>query len=271
MIDFLKDSTEAWLQRIRSPIIGSVGLAFVALNWKALWYLVFADRPVAVKFHFIEMNTTWLSLYLWPILIGLAIAIASPWIKLGGSYIATNPTRRLRRLQSSEASHQRRIQLTDSIAEEELKAKLEEATAKTEAEREKRAIDAAKRIEAASSIEGGSVVVDALVQQRSEASVPDNINVAELVKKLSLREKAIITVMGETQHMVSPNNLTTEQKEEFMLQLSDSIEGLTSIRLEVEMKDSLQQLKSLGIADHDAMREWFLTALGFQVKDELNG
>jgi hypothetical protein len=59
LFDFIKDSTEAWFQRIRSPIIGSIGLAFAAYNWKPLSYLIFADEPAIAKFQFFDANTSW--------------------------------------------------------------------------------------------------------------------------------------------------------------------------------------------------------------------
>ena len=58
MLDIFKDSAEAWLQRVRSPILGSAALLFFAINWKPIWYLVFADKPVLEKLDYFDTNTS---------------------------------------------------------------------------------------------------------------------------------------------------------------------------------------------------------------------
>ena len=52
MVDFLANLWNAWLQRMRTPFIGSITLSFIAINWQPIWYLLFADKPVSDKFDF---------------------------------------------------------------------------------------------------------------------------------------------------------------------------------------------------------------------------
>jgi hypothetical protein len=85
MSEILKDIISALNGRLRSHFFGSVFLAFVGTNWKVLFYLIFANRPVRAKFLYFDENTDICSLLIVPVVIGLIIAPASPWIKFVGA------------------------------------------------------------------------------------------------------------------------------------------------------------------------------------------
>lgn len=166
-MEFIKDIADAWSQRIRSPIIGSIGLSFAFLNWKPLWYLIFAERPVRQKFLYFDQNTDWLSLLVLPIAVGLAVAFLMPWVKFFGAYTAKMPLSLLRQIQH-DSTHEQMIY--------ELKKEAEsvQAQADVEAAREQAKIDAAKRLEEAKSV-GGDGLEEDIKESRTEQTPPIDI------------------------------------------------------------------------------------------------
>ena len=104
-MDSIKEIFEAMGQRIRSPFWGYVFLSFVFLNWKPLYYLVFSDTSVPVKFRFFDLNTDPQSLYVLPLAFGLLATLLSPYISEYAALWATKPINR-KRLRDVDAAHQ---------------------------------------------------------------------------------------------------------------------------------------------------------------------
>lgn len=176
---FLRELTDAWSQRIKSPIIGSVAFSFILINWKPLWYLFLADRPVRQKFLFFDANTDNYSLFIYPILLGTAISILIPWISFGGAYLAQKPFNLLRQLQH-DSSHQQKVYELQKEAER------VQANADLEAAKEQAKIDAARRLEEAKSVGGEALEEDikesrnATANTQSHSSNLDNLSETEL-------------------------------------------------------------------------------------------
>lgn len=141
-MDVLKDAFEAMSQRIRSPIVGSIVLSFLVINWKAVAYLLFADHPLLVRFAFWDGNTNADSLVTQPLVYGLIVAFLLPWTKLAGAWIAQVPTRWLRMLQSENS---RKLRIRDA------KGQMQEDTtiAQLRAQREESEINAELRLQKA--------------------------------------------------------------------------------------------------------------------------
>jgi hypothetical protein len=173
-LDFLKDLSEAWSQRLRSPIIGSIALSFFAINWQPIWYLLFADRPVRQKFLFFEANTTPYTLILCPILVGVALAMASPWLRMVGAWWAQFPYFRMKRLQYKTAHDLKVIQMTFEAERAEGEASLIEAEANLQAKRDRAKINAAKLLEEATDVGGDELKedleIDRWYNRRSDAA-----------------------------------------------------------------------------------------------------
>ncbi|SMR81800.1 hypothetical protein SAMN04488030_2222 [Aliiroseovarius halocynthiae] len=163
MTDFLKDVFDAAQSRIRSPFIGSIVIVFLAINWQPLFNLLFGETPVLDRLAYFSAKTTAQSLYLWPIFGGIAFALASPWLKFAGAWAAKVPTARLKNLQDEEA-HQRQI------ADIRRSTELEEQRAAEEEARERRKIDAAKRVKEAEEA-GGEDLVEEVKDDRATAKV----------------------------------------------------------------------------------------------------
>lgn len=122
MTDLFKDIIKAWEERVRSPFLGSIGIAFVACNWKPIFYLLFSGEPVLDRFAFVDANTNAASLLLKPVVLGVLLAIAIPWLKFFGAWVAKAPTARLNSLQGDLASKRRINEFTKATEEEAAKA-----------------------------------------------------------------------------------------------------------------------------------------------------
>lgn len=168
MSDFLKSVFDAWSDRIRSPIIGSVFLVYVACNWKALFYLFFADVPVAVRLAYFELETTSLSLWIIPLIGGMVLSVAIPWVKFVGAWVAQWAELKLSILQETQASGKRTRAFQSEVGE--LKAKTSFEIAKIQEQGRIRAAEENSKIEAEKLLKkaGGvsSKVKDELVESR---------------------------------------------------------------------------------------------------------
>lgn len=121
MLDVFKDGAEAWLQRIRSPLIGSIVLAFVAFNWKAIFFVVFSDQAILTRFAFFDAQTSFKTLACYPISFGLFLGFLTPFLNYFGSLIAKWPTEKLRLLQAQSA-HAVMIKKAEFVIEREMKS-----------------------------------------------------------------------------------------------------------------------------------------------------
>jgi hypothetical protein len=145
MTEYLKQIAEAWSDRLRSPILGSILIFFTLTNWQALFYLFFADKPVRARLYYFDANTDSWNLYLWPVLGGVLLAVIVPWVSFGGAFLSKLPRAYLHEVQSSEALKRR-------IYEHRMKSDEEDAKAAEEEARERRKIDAAKRLNEAEEV-----------------------------------------------------------------------------------------------------------------------
>jgi hypothetical protein len=152
MTEYFKQIVDAWGDRLRSPVLGSVLIFFVATNWQSLFYLFFADEPVRARLLYFDANTDGWSLYGLPVIGGVVLAIAVPWISLAGAFLAKFPRAFLHEVQSSEALKRRIVVYRLKADEEEAKASFEEAKASAEEARERSKIDAAKRLNEAGNV-----------------------------------------------------------------------------------------------------------------------
>ena len=257
MLNFLKDSTEAWLQRVRSPILGSVAISFLVFNWKPVWYLVFADQTVMDKFAFFDRVTDAQTLIYKPVIAGLVLAFATPWLTLIGAWVATLPVRLLRQHNFDQAHRQSVYRLNRQSEMEVAAANLEEA-------RERRTIDAAKRIEEASTIDSGGAV-DEIKSQRSKEMSDKSIE--DVCNDLTPVQASTILIFGR---LSGPEFVgSVAAMPEAKSKLRTVFEHLTTVRAEVELKAAIADLERLGLFEQSGSK-WKLSRRGFKVFDLLH-
>ena len=132
MTDFFAQSLQAFQERMRTPWIGSILIAFLLWNWQPLLFLVASDTALLTRFTYFEIHTGWCSLFFGPVIAGFLFAAAKPWISLGMDWLG------------AEAIHRSRLH-ADRLAAERQSKKLEQQKnlAKQERQIENEVIDQA--------------------------------------------------------------------------------------------------------------------------------
>jgi len=102
-VDWMKEIYDAASSRIKSPILGSVAVAFVLFNWKPLYFLFFSGQQALEKFDYFEAHTNHSSLYYYPISVGIGLALVAPFISYFGSWCASRPLLWKRLLEDTNA------------------------------------------------------------------------------------------------------------------------------------------------------------------------
>ncbi len=102
-MDGLKEVVETLNSRIRNPIFGAVFLAFVALNFDAL-FLLFLGEGTANERISVFRTIGWQKLVLAPIIVGLLLAFVTPWLRYFGAWVAEVPSRKHKMLQDASMS-----------------------------------------------------------------------------------------------------------------------------------------------------------------------
>ena len=82
MTDFFAQSLQAFQERMRTPWIGSILIAFLLWNWQPLLFLFARDTALRTRFTYFEIHTDWRSLFAYSIATGFLFAAAKPWISL---------------------------------------------------------------------------------------------------------------------------------------------------------------------------------------------
>ncbi|MBO9445501.1 hypothetical protein [Ruegeria sp. R14_0] len=166
-LDFLKDLSEAWSQRLRSPIIGSIAISFFAVNWQPIWYLLFADRPVRQKFLYFDANTSFFSLAVFPVLAGVILAMATPWLRTLGAWWAQRPNLRMNSIQHKAAHDLKVLEIL-------METERVDAEANLQAKQERAKIEAARRLEEAGEVGGEELKED--IEKDRQSNSGDQFN-----------------------------------------------------------------------------------------------
>ena len=90
----MKEVFEAFNSRLKSPVFGYFILAFIAFNWKAIFYLFASSSEVAERFKYFDDNTRTSSLLINPLIVGILGAIFYPWVNLFFIWMIRRPIER---------------------------------------------------------------------------------------------------------------------------------------------------------------------------------
>lgn len=94
----IKDISDAVSERIKAPLYGYVILAFVAINWKGFFFLVMTTGAPALRWAAFESHTSFWSLYIWPVVVGLVLTLISPWTRYIFDWFANEPLTKSRHM-----------------------------------------------------------------------------------------------------------------------------------------------------------------------------
>lgn len=269
MTEYFKQFFDAWGDRIRSPFFGSIAIAFIAVNWKVLFYVFFADRPIRARILYFEANADLVSLVVLPLAIGVSAAIFLPWASFISALLARWPKSLLHNIQFTEATRRR-------IAEYEKRAEEEGAMASFEAAKETRKINAAKRLEEANSV--SSDLKEDLESERRSADTGSVVDIptSEADLRILLGDK-IIAGLSESVDGRGCYDGTIFQFSGTDKTISLNVSGFPMLksqkRFQMTMAKALENLfssKYIEILNQDDVgNEYQLTELGYYYADKL--
>jgi hypothetical protein len=101
----MNDLVDAVTSRIRAPYFGYSLLAFVALNWRGLFLLFVTEGTPQQRLDAFDAETSKLTLYVLPLVVGLTVAATAPWVRLAFSRLWIKPLQRIDFIQI-ESDHQ---------------------------------------------------------------------------------------------------------------------------------------------------------------------
>lgn len=132
LVELIKESVSGLLDRVKSPILFSIFLTFLAVNWRPIWFIVWGDGSAINRLEFFDANTSNMSLYVIPIVLGFLIGILGPWLRWIGSYTAKAPTKWYKSIENDQASELKIESIRWLIKEQEERRLLQAALEKTQ-------------------------------------------------------------------------------------------------------------------------------------------
>lgn len=112
----MNDFIEALKARLNSPVLGYFGLALLAFNWQAFFFLIAQEGDVLARIQFFEQHTSTTSLIGWPLAFSLLFSVSYPWVLLLVTWFSAKPTE-LKDMVQASSEHKvlvRRKQLEDA-------------------------------------------------------------------------------------------------------------------------------------------------------------
>lgn len=273
MRDLFEQWVEAWSERIRSPVMGSLAIAFIVSNWKPLFFLLFAEAPVWLRIQYFEHHTDANSLVWYPLVAGAIAAFLIPWITLGGAWVARLPKFLLHRLQQDEGTRREIEGFRISAERESAKAEFEDQRARRKAQRENEIIAAGRRLKEAEEVSEETKETlkteREILGGRERELIPDELK-GNGLRSIVLRN--IIETLGSADRKV--------RKEELLLSIargqrsSGFDKQLTNQRREVEVLSALDWLENSDLVSRTQKSlvdqpTFTLTANGFEILDAL--
>ncbi len=132
----MKEILQAFTNRIKSPVFGYFFLAFTAINWKTIFFLLIAKVSILDRFEYFDKQTDTYTLLVYPLIIAIVGAIFYPWVNYFFIWLAQKPAEMRQLLQ---VSSENKILIK--------KQELEEARSKLLTKKEQELIKRAKRDE----------------------------------------------------------------------------------------------------------------------------
>lgn len=79
-MNFIKEFLDEGRSRIKSRFFASFAFAFIAINWRELFYLAFAEVSAEDKIEYFDMHTDFGGYVLGPLILGAVIAAVLPFV-----------------------------------------------------------------------------------------------------------------------------------------------------------------------------------------------
>lgn len=186
----MHDLLDAISARIRAPYFGYALLAFIGLNWRGIFLLMVTPGSPQERLAAFDAQTSVWSLLALPLLVGGAVTLLSPWVRLGFGLLSKLPFEKIDNLHL-DSEHKKTIR----------KTQLEQSRSEFFASKESELIERAKRDEKILEIEDEQLKeklkneIDSLRLEREKMSVDlreDRSNV-----RLSTQEQEILKAAAQ--------------------------------------------------------------------------
>lgn len=257
----VKEVVDAVNHRIKSPYFGYSVLAFLALNWRALFLLFVTEGNPQERLAAFDSATSGFTLIALPLLVGAIVAASTPWVRYLFDLIARRPTGLIDNLHL-EAEHRRTIRHTE----------LERSRSNLFATREEELIERAKRDEKVLEIEDQNVKeklesqIEQLRQERDRLSEQSRNEFSP--SQLSSAESEILKAAAKAGDGSILRNIHLGGRE---IQIGLSHFGKNSQREFSKYDSALMSLLSKGLLKKVGVNDssFELTHEGWQVADGL--
>lgn len=273
MLDYFKELVSAANSRVRSPVLGSIAVVFIALNWKELFYVFFAKTSAQVRLSYFDVNTDEWSLFYWPLIMGIGLAISYPWINLVSSQLAKLPVRALKKMHGDE-DYLRQVHSLENAA------RVEEAKAELEQEKERRVLAAAQRLKQAEDI-SPSAAEEIRENRKStdESMTPKEKSDREILRRLSpvgieILGKLARDPTGEGAIYYSKGVEKSDSELSFKSATGEEEETVFGAhrRVKLDVEAELELLEKFGLTERtgkvgEKFVEHRITTLGYAVSD----
>ena len=263
MTELLKDYFEVWTQRVRSPLGGYTAFAFLAVNWREVFFLLFSEQSAAIRIRFFDLRTSWLDLIIIPIAIGALLAFVTPWLNYFIAQLIKKPVSRHRQLQTTESISNKIHQINEAT-------RIESAEAENENVRETRKIEGARRLELAKEVQSEGLEEEILAEREAFSIEKQGADGSfhSLAETLTLLEKAVIITLGKASTSQTVSRLSENS---YLLKSYNSFtQNGNLVRFGVDVRaaiDNLLRLRLLSLVKMSG--EATLTASGYAVFDNL--
>lgn len=260
----MRELLDAVTTRIQAPYFGYSILAFLVLNWRAIFLLFMLDAPANERIAIFEQETSFWTVVIFPLLAGAILAILTPWSRYIFEHLSQKPFSLRDRLQLN-ADHQRTI----------LQTELEQARSELFGQKEEELIDRAKRDEEIASIEDEEVkkrLVSELAALRAERDkLSSQVSSTRASADLDVLSKESVSLIKAAAKNKRGTILTPKTLSGRSINAGDSVFGDQDAKSYALYESALENLEVQGyVKPKGSKREMFeLTNKGWNIAESL--
>jgi hypothetical protein len=221
----MNDLLEALKNRLNSPLFGYFGLALLAFNWRAFFFLFVQDGDVIGRIQFFEQNTTLNSLLIFPLSFSFLFAVIYPWLLFLVAWVTAKPVEMKDMVQ---ASSEDRVLLR--------RKQLEEARSSILASTEMELIERAKRDQELDKLQSEEIRNKLKMELEQLRSERDSLRENGKSITLHARHKELMDIAGTYRKRAEESN-SYDDKESFLQRARELEEQAHKLLLNSELMD----------------------------------
>lgn len=200
----VKDIIESVESRISAPYFGYLFCSFLAINWEALFYLIFAKKTVSERITVFNEQTSFLTTIICPIVLGAILTVASPYLKYWFAKVVDSPVRKKRTLDiMADEAAKRTRKLQEKVDQFEIsQAKLAEAeqaikTIKQEKDNQESALSTAEKQLKSLTNDHDKLIIDFNEQVDTIAKLNDRKKSLDEITDQNIKLKALMDALKD--------------------------------------------------------------------------